>query len=198
MKAKPRSLRCLFALTLLLMGAPASAGPLLDFSFFAFNLQENAELFTFTFSLPYTAGPYDTLESSFSSTITDGDGTGGAAATPAAASGFMMVPALDGVDVAAGGLGAGCALVGAPFFTDAVCDALSTATVGVVTLPDGTFSATVSFFLSSGDSISGQGTLELKNEASPVPEPLTAFLLGLGLSAIAIHRRRSQSTRQRQ
>jgi hypothetical protein len=189
-KLRPRT--CVLALlALLLTSVPARADAVLSFSFLAVNLGENAQLFSFTFSSPYNLGPYDTLETQFSSTVSDNDGTGGAAVVPADVSGFTMIPDIDGTPIGAGSLGLGCAVAGSAGFVDATCDALSTASVAVSTLANGNFAATVAFFLSSGDSISGQGSLTLKN-ADVVPEPVTMALMGLGIGAVTMRRRFSR------
>jgi len=191
-KLRPRT--CVLALVaLLLTSVPAHADALLSFNFFALNFGEDAQLFSFTFSSPYNLGPYDTLETQFSSTVSDDFalGDGGAAAASADVSGFTMVPDIDGTPIGAGSLGLGCAISGSAGFIDATCDALSTASVAVSTLASGSFSATVAFFLSSGDSVTGQGSLLLKNTAV-APEPVTMALLGLGIGAVTMRRRLSR------
>ena len=80
--------------------------PFLTFAFSALNFSENAQQFTFVFSLPYTAGPYDTLTDEFATTISDFDQSGAAAVVPAGA--FMSIPFIDGTGIAAAGLGSGC------------------------------------------------------------------------------------------
>jgi hypothetical protein len=176
-------------LTLLLTSVPARADVILSFSFSALNITENPQLFTFSFSLPFMDGPYDTLVSEFSSTVTDEDDSGAAGVAPEAA--FMMMPSIDGTDVLGAALGGGCTPIGAPGFS-VPCDPFSTVSVGVATLASGVLGATVSFFLSGGDSISGAGRVTLKND-TVVPEPATLVLLGLGAGAVAVRRRRSRS-----
>lgn len=189
MTVKFRPLACFALLALLVSGASAHAGPVLVFSFSAANFFENAQQFTFTFSEPYTQGPFDTLTHEFSTTISDLDLNGGAAALPIAA--FMSIPFIDGTDVTAAGLGSGCTPLDTPGFTDLVCDPLASTIVSVTTLTDGIFGVVVSFTLSGGDAITGQGRLELLNEQA-VPEPVALSLLGLGLAVVAARRRRAR------
>ena len=184
-KFKP--LACLALLALLATSAPAYAGPILTFNFSASNFSENAQQFTFTFALPYTLGPYDTLTHEFSTTVSDFDQSGGATVVPITA--FMSTPFIDAASVATAGLGSGCAPLDTPGFIDLVCDPLASASVSVTTLTDGIFGSVVAFTLSGGDSITGQGRLELLN-TQVVPEPVTLSLLGLGLLVVAARRRR--------
>jgi hypothetical protein len=186
MNLRPRASLLAF-LALLLTSVPARADVILDFTFDATNDQENAQLFTYDFVLPFATGPYDTLSSQFSTTVTDLDNTGAAGVFPADASGFMMVPSIDATQILAAALGAGCTPLGAPGFT-ATCDPSSTASVAVVTLASGVLGASVSFFLSGGDSITGQGQVRLSN-AAPVAEPVSMVLVGLGIGVVAARRR---------
>lgn len=186
----PRAL--LLALLLLFStSAAARADVVLNFTFAAANFAENPELFTFDFLLPFSDGPYDTLTSEFSTSVTDLDGSGALNVNPADVSGFMLVPHIDGIDVLLAALGTGCGPTGPGGFTT-VCDALSTASVTVSTLASGILGGTVAFILTGGDSISGEATLTLSN-AVVVPEPASLLLLGLGAAAVAARRRRSRS-----
>ena len=176
-------------LALLLTSASAYAGPFLDYSFAAVNPGENPEEFVFTFMLPYAAGPYDTLLHSFSSTVTDVDGTGTAAVVPSAA--FMSVPFIDGSDVGGAGLGSGCLPIDAPGFVDLECDAFASTSVSVVTLGSGVFGTTVKFVLAGGDSVKGTGRLELIKATAP--EPASVVLLGIGAAGLVAVRRRRRA-----
>jgi len=161
--------------------------PFIDFNLTAINFGGTPTSFAFLFSSPYTGGPYNTLLSEFSSDVTDFGGDGAADVVPLA-SGFMSLPQIDGVNVLAAALGDGCSPVMAPGSTVA-CDPFSTASVGVATLPDGQFGVLIALTLSGGDAVTVAGRVELLNE---VPEPVSALLVGLGLSVLAMRRRRSR------
>jgi hypothetical protein len=186
----PRTL-LLALLVLLSTSVAARADVILPFNFAAANFGENPQLFTFEFTLPFSDGPYDTLTSEFSTSVTDLDESGALNVNPADVSGFILVPHIDGIDVLFAALGTGCGPTGPGGFTT-VCDALSTASVTVSTLASGILGGTVAFILTGGDSISGAGTLTLST-AAVVPEPATLLLLGLGAAALAGRRRRARS-----
>src|SRR5262245_39003134 len=176
MTLKFKPLACFALLALLATSVPAHAGPFFTFNFAAVNFTENAQPFFFTFTVPYAAGPYDTLTHEFSTTISDLDQSGGAAAIPTNA--FMSIPFIDGVDVAGAGLGLGCNPLDTPGFANLVCDPFVSRSVSVTTLTNGFFGVAVAFTLSGGDSIAGGGRVELLN-SDVVPEPVTLSLLGL-------------------
>ena len=189
-KPRPRVLLLAF-LALLLTSVPARADVILSFAFAAANFSENPQAFVFTFTQGFIDGPYDTLSSEFSTSVTDLDNSGAAAVNPSDPSGFMMVPDIDGTQVLGAALGGGCAPIDTAGFTT-TCDPFSTASVAVSTLATGVLQATVAFVLSGGDSISGEGKLTLSN-AVVAPEPASLLLLGLGAAAVAARRRRRHS-----
>ena len=146
--------------------------------------------FLFAFFSPYLGGPYNTLDSSHSSSVTDSGAqpNDSVVVTPTDASGFVHVPHIDGGTVPAANIGVGCTVnpPGPAGGSDA-CELNSFLSVPVATLPAGFFDVFVGFTLSANDIWSGNGRVELRNE---VPEPVSLALVGLGLGAVVLIRRR--------
>jgi hypothetical protein len=191
LRLAPRTL-LLALLVVLSTSVAARADVILHFAATSTTLLEDAQLITLILDLPFSDGPYDTLTSEFSTTVSDPDESGAVTVTPVDASGFMLVPHLDGVDVVFAALGTGCSATGSPGFPATVCDPHSTATLSVSSLTSGVLGARLVFLLIGGGSIDYEGTVTLSNSAS-VPEPASLLLLALGGAGVSARRRRSRS-----
>jgi hypothetical protein len=146
--------------------------------------------FTFIFSTPYVGGPYTLLSSSHSSSVTDSGSKPDGSIMVGTQAGYTHIhlPILDGIGVAGGNRGDGCALLGTPGFSDA-CDNSSTPNVAVLSAASGILSVELRFVLSPGDIYTANGRVELLDRV--VPEPATYAMAGVALLAAALYRRRS-------
>ncbi|MBM3727291.1 MAG: PEP-CTERM sorting domain-containing protein [Acidobacteria bacterium] len=141
----------------------------------------------FVFSTFYTGGPYDQLQSSHSSSVTDGAPRNGAINVMTTTQPEVHHPMVDGVYYAGTGFGDGCALTGPDGFSD-TCDPSSNATVGIPPTPgSGILSIIVKFKLSKGDLISLNGRAELLRA---VPEPATFAMAGAAVLCLGLMARR--------
>ncbi|MBM3726033.1 MAG: PEP-CTERM sorting domain-containing protein [Acidobacteria bacterium] len=166
--------------------AASNSDPWVEYALGVKNITGGPLAFMFVFSTPFVGGPYGSLQSSYSSSVTDGSPTNGSiTVTPGAA--FIHTPKVDGT--AHGELdAAGCALAGAPGFSG-TCFALSDIIVWIPTTGAfGTLSIELKFILSPGDLISVNGRAEI----FPVPEPVSTALVGAGLMVVALASRRFQ------
>jgi hypothetical protein len=158
-----------------------NADPVVSYSFGVINFSNSPTAFAFTFLSPYVGGAYGSLQSSHSSSVTDGTPKDGAVTVNTVApKSFVHTPQVDGGDIAAAALSNGCALTGSAGFSG-TCFGASNVTVPVTTALAGTFGTTVTFSLSARDQLSTTGTVELAN----VPEPQSALLLMAGFAAFA-------------
>jgi hypothetical protein len=164
--------------------------PFLDYGFSVKNVSLAAETFTFTFSVPFTDGPYNVLDSSHTSGVTDGrpNATGTVTITPGGGFSFVHNPQVDGVLIAGSAISTGCAPTGTPgFSTSCQGGSFSTVTFGP-TGAAGTLGVIVSFVVSPGDIYNASGQVSL----SAVPEPGTGLALFAGMAFLfgVIARRR--------
>jgi hypothetical protein len=146
--------------------------------------------FSFNFFDNYTGGPYNSLNSSHSSSVTDSGANpdGIVVVTPVLTR--IHTPYIDGVNVAGAALGAGCTETGPPGFSQD-CNTNVFVTVPVSTMAAGTFGVQVAFNLSGNDIYTSNGRVQLNRVSTP--EPSSFLLLGLGLSALFVIRRRSHA-----
>ena len=166
------------------------ADPFVEYSLAVKSFLDAPLTFSFTFTTPFIDGPWGVLQSSHSSSATDGKTSqsplnGSVTVGLAAGQSFVHVPLIDGADVAAGGISTGCALSGPNGFSDG-CAGFSNVVTGVSpTDATGTLGARVAFELSKTDLYSANGRVELL----PIPEPGTLLLVGAGALSLALARR---------
>jgi hypothetical protein len=170
--------------------ATLAPDPFIDYGFSVKNFTNAPQTFQFTFSVPFTDGPYNLLTSSHSSTVTDGGPAPNGAVDVTAGSGFSFVhnPQIDGVTVAGTEISTGCSRTG-PLGFSGTCQGDSFLSVAIPpTGFNGTLSVIVSFTVSARDLYGGSGQVTL----SAVPEPQTslALLAGMIVLLAAMARRR--------
>ena len=161
--------------------------PFIAYALGVTNNSSSTQTFTLILSSPYVGGPYNTLSASMSSSVTSlRDGI--VQTFPAAGESFVSTSILDGSDILAASVGAGCNLTGLTPLTSTSCESTPTASTGVTSLASGTFGVRVHFTLSPRDVLSLNGVVSLDNVAVPAPGVLA--LLGLGLAGAGLLSRR--------
>jgi hypothetical protein len=169
-------------------GLFAHHDPFITYQISAVNFTAAPMAFLFAFFSPYEDGPFDTLDSSHASTVTDGglNPNGSVTVVPLDASGFVHVPQVDGAAVPAANLGDGCSVQ--PLGPDHPCDLTSSITVGIGAPPPppNFFAVFVGVNLSPDDTWTASGRIEIRND---VPEPVSLALVGLGFCAVVFARR---------
>jgi hypothetical protein len=142
-----------------------------------------------TITTPYSGGPYTTLYTTGSGTITDTDLNGSASALPTGDD--IQVVKVNGNTVFIPGTqNPGCFASGTPGFSQPCGPptAFQTDVTSLANTSTGTLELDVAYQLSVGDSYNVSGS------ASLTPEPATGVLLGAGLLAIAALARRGRQT----
>jgi hypothetical protein len=148
--------------------------------------------FGFVFFSPYVNGPYNTLQSSHTSSVTDSgavpDDNVTVLPNPLGDPIFNHVPIVDLTPVTAAAFSNGCVVnpPGNGGGSDS-CFAPSNAVVPFSTAASGIFYAYLGFILSNDDIYTASGRVELLND---VPEPSALALLGLGGVVVARRLRR--------
>jgi hypothetical protein len=156
--------------------------PFIDYGISVKNMTGGDLNITFLISAPFLDGPWDRLQSSHSSSVTDGrsskaalDGAITVKATDA--SGLIHVPQVDGASLVVGAISEGCSPTGAVGFSDG-CAGFSNIVADIpATAATGVLGVKVAFSLTAGDIYTGNGRVDLQ----VVPEPGTALLVGVGL-----------------
>jgi len=160
--------------------------PFVDYAFGLKNVSINTLVFMFTFSTNFIDGPWDVLQSSHSSSITDGSPRNGNVKVTAP-NGFVHMVDVDGNNVAGASHSTGCNVSG-PLGFSGSCFPNSNVQFGITpTGAIGTLTVNVKFTLTPGDLISVNGRAELLRA---VPEPATYAMIGAGLVALGMFRRR--------
>jgi hypothetical protein len=147
--------------------------------------------FSMTFTEDYIDGPWDTLDSSHSSSVTDSGKTpdDSVVVTPRAG-GFIHTPHIDGVTIAAARIGTGCSVnPPGPGGGSDMCHPSSFLSVPVGPTPiSGKFDVVLAVTLSAYDVYTGNGRVELR---SSVPDEVsTAFLLLVAVGVMFVTRNR--------
>jgi|GEM_PF-2620826 len=158
--------------------------PFVDYGIAVKNFSGAPLMFTFVFLAGYGGGPYTLLDSSHSSSVTDG-GNGLVVVTPGMKA-DIHTPELDGTDFLAAAIGMGCAPAGAPGFS-AACEAGNSMGHAIASAVAGTLAVTVSFTLSPGDIYTANGRVEIYN--NPIPEPSTYAMAVAGIGLLFVVRR---------
>jgi hypothetical protein len=169
----------------------SNADPFIDYAIAVKNDTAAPLPYDFTYIQPFVGGPYSTLFTSHSGSVTDSSnafvGTDGSVTVSVAMGSVVHQPTLNGALV--DGLNTGCVVTMAPGGSgNCPANGLS-ATVPVSTGPTGELDVEVHFTLSAGDIYTLNGRVELF--PAQVPEPATLLLIGGGALALALRRRRT-------
>lgn len=165
------------------------------YTFDARNFSTEAVSFLLIFSIPFTGGPYDLLDSQHSSKLNDGNLDEGVPVNGIASVetgndlAFVHNPQIDGINVPGAGISSGCLVSGSTGFVEKVCQDSLLATVPIAAQSHGSLSVALSFILSPRDTLQALGTVDLV--PAVIPEPRTDLLLFAGVvMAIGVIARR--------
>lgn len=162
--------------------------PFISYSFGVTNNSASVQTFTLVFSSAYVLGPYNTLTSSMSSSVTNRGPDSIVQSSVVMGESFISTAVLDGSDILAASVGAGCSLTGLSPLQSAACETTPVNSTAVASAANGTFGVRVRFTLSPRDLLSMNGIVSLDNVAVPAPGVLA--LLGLGLAGAGLLNRR--------
>lgn len=160
--------------------------PFISFSIGTKNNTTVPLTFSFTFSMPYVGGPYDTMIANLKGSVTEG--TVGVV-SETSASPISLESILDGGVIAGLTLGGPCAATGLAVGNSIDCGPYGPSSATVAGAAAGTMGLELVYTLSSGDSASFTGMVELTRAPDDVPAPATVLMLAGALGGLALRRR---------
>ena len=167
----------------IVMDVVLEADPFISYGTTVLNFSSSPLAFAITYSSPYIDGPWDILDSSHSSSVTDNNRNGNVTVTT---SGFVHTPHVDSNVIPGTSIGTGCNVSGTPGFSG-TCHTSSFFSVPITPTPGtGTFDVAIALNLSARDIWTGNGRVELR---SSVPDEVsTALLLVLAVGVMVVAR----------